>query len=137
MHPRFAKAPRAHATIAGERLDLVIAESQRLRFLGLMRLDADEIEPLLFPRCRSIHMYWMRAAIDIVWLDLDRSAGRAEVLSVCAELVPGERAGAPKVADRDARKRVAALELPSGRAGALGLAEGSTFELRIEVGPSG
>jgi uncharacterized membrane protein (UPF0127 family) len=50
------------------------AERGRARLLGLARLDA--LSPryaLHFPRCRSLHTFGMRFALDLVWLD---GAGR-------------------------------------------------------------
>jgi len=139
MHERFASARIATGQAPGGTVRIVMAESFRLRFLGLMRLEAEEISALLFPRCRSLHMHWMRAPIDIVWLDLslDGAAGSAGVLGVLSELEPGASAKAPGGLGRDIRRRVGALELPPGQAAALGLEEGAELALRIEPSQSG
>ena len=53
---------------------VVRADSRRQQARGLARRDA--IAPdvgLLIPRCRSVHTFTMRFALDLVWLD---SAGR-------------------------------------------------------------
>jgi uncharacterized protein len=95
---------------------VVVAEGFRLRLLGLMRLSAEEIEPLLFPRCVSIHTHGMRTPLDVVWLDLDE--GR--ILEVVESLEPGQRARAPRGVRR--RRNIATLELPPGEAFRLNLA---------------
>jgi uncharacterized membrane protein (UPF0127 family) len=104
------------------RVEAHVAGGVRLRFLGLMGLDAEEVRPLLFPRCRSIHTWFMRTPIDLVWLEL--CDDEAKVLSVAPELPRRRTASAPKGAQR---KRVAALELSPGAATALGIRSGSTL----------
>jgi uncharacterized protein len=55
--------------LAGERR-VANARGLRARALGLARLD--ELPPgwaLHIPRCRSIHTFGMRFALDLVWLD--------------------------------------------------------------------
>jgi uncharacterized membrane protein (UPF0127 family) len=48
------------------------AERGRARLLGLARLDALPARYALhFPRCRSVHTFGMRVALDLVWLDWD------------------------------------------------------------------
>jgi len=131
MHPRFEGARRVRAMAADGSVELILAESHKLRLLGLTRLAADDAEPLLFPRCRSIHMYWMRTPIDLAWVDLDLDARRLEILALVPGLGPRERASAPTLDDFDVRKRVAALELAPGQAEALGLAEGDRLDVRV------
>ncbi|MDQ3573184.1 MAG: DUF192 domain-containing protein [Actinomycetota bacterium] len=120
MEPRrFEGAPRLRATASGGELEVVVAGSPRLRFLGLMRLDADQIRPLLIPGCRSLHTFWMRTPIDVVWLELgDREA---TVLAKREALAPRRTARA--------RLGASALELASGTAAALGLGPGSKLTL--------
>jgi uncharacterized membrane protein (UPF0127 family) len=51
-------------------LRLAVARGGRARLCGLAFLD--EIPPdraLLFERCRSVHTFGMRFALDLVWLD--------------------------------------------------------------------
>ncbi len=77
------------------------ASGRRARLLGLALLDRDDAGPgLLIPRCRSVHTFGMRFALDLVFLD---SAGR----------VVGLRLAVPPA--RIARHPDAAmvLELPS------------------------
>jgi uncharacterized membrane protein (UPF0127 family) len=86
----------------------------RLRGLALRRQPPDE--PLLVPRCRSVHTFGMRFALDLVWLARGgrvvrvdrgvrpwrvRSCGEAiEVLELAAgradEMMPGMTAEAPR-----------------------------------------
>jgi uncharacterized membrane protein (UPF0127 family) len=49
-----------------------IASGPRARLLGLASLAADSAGPgLLIPRCRSVHTFGMRFALDVVFLDAD------------------------------------------------------------------
>lgn len=125
MHPRFARARHAAVNCPGGTVDVVLAERFGLRLKGLMRLEQEEIEPLLLPRCRAIHMHGMKTAIDLVWLECDGK--RARVLAVVSHLEPSSAARAPRVAA--ASRTIAALELPPGRAGALGLIEAAEVAL--------
>lgn len=122
MHRRFEGARKMELRCPGGTVVVAIAESSRLRLLGLTRLRAEEIEPLLFPNCRSIHMHGMRTAIDLVWLADDGDQKR--VLEIVESLEPGRRARAPRGV---ARRTVAALELAPGEATRLDLVEGATL----------
>jgi uncharacterized membrane protein (UPF0127 family) len=87
-------------------------------------LGRDGLEPgsgMLIDRAPSVHMFFMRFPIDVVFLDRDR-----KVLSVRHELRPWRVAGA--------RGAVAALELPAGAAAAVGLAEGDVLALESHEG---
>ncbi len=132
MHSRFEGARVLIVRAPGGEFRVHLVEGCGLRFLGLMRVPADEVEPLLFPRCRSVHMYWMRTAIDVVWLDLelDGEEGTGRVLGVEAELARRKTASAPAGLDPEVRERVAALELRPGDAARLGIAEGSSVVWR-------
>ena len=49
---------------------LAVASTHRARLLGLAglrRLDCDRA--LLLPRCKSVHTFGMRFALDLIWLD--------------------------------------------------------------------
>ncbi|HKB50691.1 MAG TPA: DUF192 domain-containing protein [Solirubrobacterales bacterium] len=49
-----------------------VASGRRARLLGLSGLDRDEARSgLLIPRCRSVHTFGMRFALDLVFLDRD------------------------------------------------------------------
>ena len=51
-------------------LVVVDAATRRARALGLARLDAlPDTVALHFGRCRSVHTFSMRFAIDLVWFD--------------------------------------------------------------------
>jgi uncharacterized protein len=50
---------------------IVIADSRRARLLGLALRRRPPGHALLLPRCRSIHTFGMRFALDLVWLDRD------------------------------------------------------------------
>lgn len=69
-----------------------------MRGLALRRETA---EPLLIPRCRSVHTFGMRFALDLLWLD---EWGR--VLRVDSGVAPGRI--------RSCRPAVAVLEVPHG-----------------------
>lgn len=123
MHRRFKGARLVELQCPGGTAEVVLAESFRLRLLGLMRLVPEEIEPLLFPHCWSIHMHGMRTAIDLVWLMNNDDSNQGRVIALVESLEPGRRARAPR--DVAARRSVAALELPPGEAKRLGLTVGA------------
>ena len=50
MHPRFARARRTAIACPGGAVEVAVAENFRLRLAGLMGLEAEDVEPLLFPR---------------------------------------------------------------------------------------
>jgi uncharacterized protein len=94
-----------------------IPESTFGRARGL--LGRDRLEPgegMLIDRAGSVHMFFMRFPIDVVFLDRDRT-----VVGVRHGLRPWRVAGA--------RRAVAALELPAGAAAEAGVAEGETLVL--------
>lgn len=60
-------------------LRLATARTHRQRGIGLMGLD--ELPPgraLRIPRCSSVHTFWMRFPIDLVWLDGDDNVLRVD-----------------------------------------------------------
>ena len=74
----------------------------------------DGLEPgsgMLIDASPSVHMFFMRFPIDVVFLDRDR-----KVVRVVERLRPWRVAGA--------RRAAAALELPAGAAAAAGVAVG-------------
>ena len=117
MHPRFAGAKRIEITCPDGVLEAAVAESFRLRLRGLMGLRPEEIEPVLFPGCRSIHTFGMKGAIDVVWLE--QNGNRARVIDLVTSLEPRRGARAPRCGA--ARRRIAALELAPGEADRLRL----------------
>src|SRR6476659_10175703 len=94
-----------------------IPESSFGRARGL--LGRDGLEPgegMLIDRAGSVHMFFMRFPIDVVFLDRDRT-----VVGVRHRVVPWRVAGA--------RHAVAALELPAGAAAQAGIQEGDVLVL--------
>jgi len=78
-------------------------------------------EAMFFPRCNSVHMWFMAFAIDVVFLRRKPGADGAATYEI-SSIRPGLRPWkALPVADWGASE---ALELPSGSARALGLAVG-------------
>jgi len=125
LAPRFAGAERLLATTESGSFELVVAARPMLRLRGLAGLEERELVPLLFPRCRSLHTLWMRAPIDIVWLEHAEDA--VTVLDVTQALPARRLARAPRGI---ARRRSAALELAAGEAEAVGLQVGSAMTVR-------
>jgi uncharacterized protein len=80
-------------------VDVAVASSFRARLFGLAFRRPGPA--LLIPRCRSVHTFGMRFALDLVWLDRD---GR--VLAV-EQSVPPNRV-------RSRRDAAAVLEFPAG-----------------------
>jgi uncharacterized protein len=79
-----------------------VANRPLARLLGLALLDRERAGPgLLIPRCRSVHTFGMRFALDLAFLDRTGA-----VISRRAAVAPGR-----VVAHRRA---AAVLELPAG-----------------------
>jgi uncharacterized membrane protein (UPF0127 family) len=54
-------------------LDLPVASTLRSRLLGLALLRRERAGAgLLIPRCRSVHTFGMRFALDLIFLDAER-----------------------------------------------------------------
>ena len=102
MHRRFEGAPTAELRCPGGSVKAVVAKGFRLRLLGLMRIPAGEAMPLLFARCRSIHMHGMKTAIDLVWLDDRRRRGSRARRCRGAQAGPA-RSRPPRLADATVR----------------------------------
>jgi hypothetical protein len=98
LAPRLRRLPRTG--VLGRPVS--VAVGVRARLLGLAFLDREEAGGgLLIPRCRSVHTFGMRFALDLVFLD-----GRGGVLAVRRGLPPRRLAGD--------RRAAAILELPAG-----------------------
>jgi uncharacterized membrane protein (UPF0127 family) len=94
-----------------------VADSAWTRTKGLLgRASLDEDEGILLQPGGSIHMFFMRFAIDAVFLDRD-----LRVLRVAAGLKPWRMASK--------RGAKAVLELSAGRCARVGLAEGDQLVL--------
>ncbi len=106
----FAKVRTAEGVVLCERCE--IPENSFGRMRGL--LGRDGLEPgggMLIDRAGSVHMFFMRFPIDVVFLSRDRT-----VVGVKHRLAPWRVAGA--------RHAVASLELPAGRAAEVGVEKG-------------
>ena len=126
MHRRFEGAPVARLGCPEGTIEVVVAESFRLRLIGLMRLDAEKVGPLLFPRCRSIHTFWMKSPLDLGGIALEGERGR--VLEVVEGFEPGGHVRGPRAGAE--RRAIAALELTAGEAERLGLSAGAIVGVR-------
>lgn len=69
-----------------------VAERYFPRLKGLMgRSHMESGEALLFPRCNSIHMWFMKIPIDVVFLKAEISSDgkrRAKVISIHSDVQP-------------------------------------------------
>jgi uncharacterized membrane protein (UPF0127 family) len=102
-------------TVLCERCECAERALPRLRGL----LGRDGLAPgegMLINPGPSVHMFFMRFPIDVVFLDREKT-----VVKVVHDLRPWRTAGA--------RKAVAALELPAGTAARYGIREGDTLTL--------
>src|SRR5215218_6125469 len=93
-------------------MEVVIARSFRARLLGLALRRAPPRHALLIPRCRCVHTFGMRFALDLVWLDAD-----GQVLAVDRRVGPGRvvvRRGAWAVLEAPASLEIVA---PGAEAG--------------------
>jgi uncharacterized membrane protein (UPF0127 family) len=99
----------------------VVAERFFTRFLGLMgRRGLARGEGMFFPRCGSVHMWFMRFPIDVLFLRAEGAGGDAthRILSVRAGVRPWRPLPLAQWGADDA------LELPAGSAAAAGLNPG-------------
>jgi uncharacterized protein len=115
MAMRAIRVERQNGEVLCERC--LVASSFRTRLRGLVgRRQLPETEGLLIRPAGSVHTFFMRFPIDVVFLDRDDS-----VLKVVPSLQPRRLAGA-----RRARR---ALELTAGACARAGLAVGESLEL--------
>ena len=101
-----------------------MADRGLARMRGLLGRDGlPEGSGMLIDAAPSVHMFFMRFPIDVVFLDRDR-----KVVRVVERLRPWRVAGA--------RRAAAALELPAGAARAAGVGAGDVlvFEDIVEIG---
>jgi uncharacterized protein len=109
----FAKVRTADGAVVCEHCE--VPESAFGRARGL--LGRRGLEPgggMLIDRAGSVHMFFMRFPIDVVFLARDRT-----VVGVKHRLAPWRVAGA--------RHAVASLELPAGRAAEVGIEKGDSL----------
>ena len=89
------------------------------RFLGLMgRKDMPSEEALLFPRCNSIHTFFMRFPIDVILLDKEGT-----VVEIIPAMAPWRM-----ILPRFKAKHV--IEMRAGRAGELGIERGNRLDCK-------
>jgi uncharacterized protein len=118
----LARIRTESGTVVCERCE--VPESGFGRARGL--LGRDGIEPgggMLIDRAGSVHMFFMRFPIDVVFLSKDRT-----VVGVKHRLAPWRVAAA--------RHAVAALELPAGRAAELRVEKGDRLVFEDVVEPA-
>lgn len=109
----FAGVRTAGGAVLCERCE--IPESAFGRMRGLLgRSGLEPGEGMLIDRAGSVHMFFMRFPIDVVFLARDRT-----VVKVKHRLAPWRVAGA--------RHAVASLELPAGRAAEVGVERGDVL----------
>jgi uncharacterized protein len=82
-------------------MEVVVARSFRRRLLGLALAREPPGYGLLIPRCRSVHTFGMRFALDLIWLD-----GHGRPLRVDRDVRPCRVCGC--------RRAAAVLEAPAG-----------------------
>lgn len=112
---QFARVRTESGKLVCERCE--IPESAFGRMRGLLGRDGlGPGEGMLIDRAGSVHMFFMRFPIDVVFLSRDRT-----VVGVKHRLVPWRVAGA--------RHAVASLELPAGRAAEAGVEKGDRLVL--------
>jgi len=102
--------------VLAEKTILAESASERMRgLLGRSSLPADTA--MLIRRCRSIHTWFMRFAIDVVFLD-----GEMRVLKIAENIRPWRMAFGP-------RKAVTVLETATGRPNAPAVKPGDFLTL--------
>jgi uncharacterized protein len=113
MPAEFARVRTAEGKVLCERCEIPGSAFGRARGL----LGRSGLEPgggMLIDRAGSVHMFFMRFPIDVVFLDRDW-----KVVGVRHRLRPWRVAGA--------RHAVAALELPAGAVAEAGIEEGDAL----------
>ena len=67
------------------------------RFMGLMgRPDIPIGDAALFRKCSSIHMFFMKIPLDVIWYGTSMPDGRVPVLSVARDVKPWQLSFGPK-----------------------------------------
>jgi uncharacterized membrane protein (UPF0127 family) len=116
MSPATHRLETADGTVVAERC--AVADGFLSRFRGLMgRRELPEGEGLCLQKCNSIHMFFMRIALDVAFVD---DAGR--VLKVYHGLRPWR-------VSRIISGAKAAVELPEGTLKRLGIDRGTILSL--------
>ncbi|MFN2582118.1 MAG: DUF192 domain-containing protein [Candidatus Dormibacteria bacterium] len=120
---RALRLMAADGTVVAD--NVAVADSAWSRFVGLMgRRELPAGHGLCIRPCSSIHMFFMRFAIDAVFVD-----GDGHVLRVYESIKPWRATGF-------VRRAKACLELPAGSAAAAGVAAGDVLQLTDEAAPT-
>jgi uncharacterized membrane protein (UPF0127 family) len=102
-----------------------VADTIWSRFVGLMfRRELPPGHGLVIRPCNSIHMFFMRFALDVVFID-----GDGRVVRVLDSIRPWR-------ASSLVRGAKAAIELPAGTAGRAALAPGTVVRMVETVAPA-
>ena len=101
---------------------VAIADRWWSRARGLLgRSPLNEGEGLFLAPCRAVHMWGMRFALDVAFVD-----ARGAVVALYHSLRPGSRS-------RWHREAHAALEFPAGTLDATGTAEGDALDWTLAI----
>jgi uncharacterized protein len=114
----LARVRNAAGVVVCERCEIPKSSFARMRGL-LGRSGLESGSGMLIDSAPSVHMFFMRFAIDVVFLDRDW-----KVVAVRHQLKPWRVAGA--------KRAVAALELPAGAAAEAGIEEGDVLSLETD-----
>lgn len=98
-------------------IDAVEAISFKQRALGLIgKHSMNDVDAICFPRCRAIHMMFMRFPIDALFIDRE-----GIVVKIYTDLKPWRFAAAWNASQ--------VLELPAGRASHYGVKRGGYVQI--------
>lgn len=141
---RFTEPATFHTTKGPQALHVRTARSFWSRFRGLMlarpMAATPVVQALLLLRCPSVHGFFMRCAIDVVYLHSKSNPARRNVgvvrfqVTHIAQLKPwrisfGRRWRPEAQAPMRVLRSQHALELPAGSVAALGIARGDWLEV--------
>lgn len=111
----FRLATASGTTVAG---DVAVADNPYRRFMGLMgKRELKEGAGLYLKPCSSIHMFFMRIALDVVFVDAD-----GQIVHICHSIKPWRMSCI-------VRHAKAAIELPAGTMNRFGVKTGDVLQL--------
>jgi len=111
----FRLATSSGTTVAGE---VAVADNPYRRFMGLMgKRELKDGAGLYLKPCSSIHMFFMRIALDVVFVDAD-----GQIVHICHSIKPWRMS-------RIVRHAKAAVELPAGTMHRFGVKKGDVLQL--------
>jgi len=140
---RFSESATLHTAAGQHALSLKTARGLWSRFRGLMLSAPLSAQPtaqaLLIPRCPSVHGFFMRYALDLVYLAsskdqpasaLAAKAGRYQVTHT-AHLLPWRVSWGKKwLHEGQALRSAHVLEMPAGSIESMNIAPGDWLELQ-------